>query len=227
MTNETKIRVSTWNLILVPAVISLAVTLLRLYGELKHWPKPWFSNIAGGGGAIVGISWLPFIFGPYFALKLARAGSRPAGNLKLILMALLGVVMAIGGAVVAFSPPLSITRFVLGLISMSVGTLLQFYPWPLLARVLLAYAYSARLPVALLMLAAIYGKWGTHYDVLPPGYAGPTGTLVEWTFIGLIPQLLFWIGFTVTTGVFAGSIAAAAAHRRSPSVVSANFRVQS
>ena len=58
-------------------MITLVVTILRLYGELQGWPKPWFSAAPGGGGAVVGISWLPIIFGPYFALKLAGAGDVP------------------------------------------------------------------------------------------------------------------------------------------------------
>ena len=58
-------------LILMPSLITLAVTILRLEGELQHFRTPWFSSSAGGGGAIIGISWLPIIFGPYFALKLA------------------------------------------------------------------------------------------------------------------------------------------------------------
>jgi hypothetical protein len=214
MIDETDVQFSIWRLILGPAVLTLAVTLLRLYGELQHWPAPWFSNSAGGGGAIVGISWLPFIFGPYFAMKLAREGSRHDGALKTILMGLLGLVMAIGGAMLAFSPPLGLAKLAAGLVVMLGGVLLQFNPWPSLARTLLGYAFAARVPVALVMLAAIRGKWGTHYDALPPGYAGPTTLWAEFLYIGLIPQLLFWVAFTVTAGAFAGSIAAAAALRR-------------
>ncbi len=225
MTNETNNRISTWNLILGPAVVSLAITLLRLYGELHRWPKPWFNNSAGGGFAVVGISWLPFIFGPYFALKLAKAGDRPSGNLKTVLMGFLGLVMVMGGAIVGFMPPLGPIKFAIGLIAMVLGTLLQFYTWPSLARVLLAYAYLARIPVALVMLAAIYGHWGTHYDVLPPGYAGPTSFLGEWVFIGAIPQLILWIGFTTTVGIFAGGIAAAVS-RRTLSVAPDDFSVE-
>ena len=54
---------STSSLITVPALLTLAITIVRLVGELKHWPAPWFSNAAGGGGALVGISWLPILFG--------------------------------------------------------------------------------------------------------------------------------------------------------------------
>src|SRR5574337_2123095 len=65
-------------LILVPSLITLAVTIVRLVGELQHWSPPFFNASAGGGAAVVGIVWLPIIFGPYFALKLeiGRASCR-------------------------------------------------------------------------------------------------------------------------------------------------------
>src|SRR6266496_3738345 len=66
-------------LILVPALITLAVTLLRLVGELMHWSTRLFNPAAGGGGALVGIAWLVPFAGLYFALRLALAGERPSG----------------------------------------------------------------------------------------------------------------------------------------------------
>ncbi len=225
MKNESNSPVSISSLILWPAVISLAVTLLRLYGELQHWAKPWFNNAAGGGGAVIGISWLPFIFGPYFAMRLSKAGLRPSGNLKTILIGFVGIVMVMGGAIVGFSPPIGLGKFVAGLLAMAVGTALQFNPWPVMAKTLIAYGYAARIPVALVMFFAIRGHWGTHYDVMPPGYAGPTTLWGEFAFIGLIPQLLFWVGFTVTVGAFAGGITAAV--RRSSTVAPADLETQS
>src|SRR5258707_14938856 len=74
MTNDVSIK----KLILVPALITLAVTLLRLTGELMHWSKALFNPAAGGGGALVGIAWLVPVFGVYFGLKLAGAGLAPA-----------------------------------------------------------------------------------------------------------------------------------------------------
>ena len=57
-------------LILVPALITLGITLLRLGAEFMDLPS-WLANKqAGGFGALVGISWLPPIFGIYFARKL-------------------------------------------------------------------------------------------------------------------------------------------------------------
>ncbi len=45
-------------LILVPAVITLAVTILRLVGELENWSPLFFNKHAGGGGALIGTQWL-------------------------------------------------------------------------------------------------------------------------------------------------------------------------
>ena len=52
-------------LITGPALITLGITILRLVGEMRHWSPLLFNTSAGGGAAIIGIAWLPFIFGPY------------------------------------------------------------------------------------------------------------------------------------------------------------------
>jgi hypothetical protein len=63
-------------LILIPAVITLCITLLRLAAELMNLPS-WLANKhAGGMGALIGISWLPPIFGIYFARKLMGAAGK-------------------------------------------------------------------------------------------------------------------------------------------------------
>ena len=63
-------------LVAFPAIITLIVTVLRLIGELQHWGSPWVVNSHGGSdGAILGVTWLPVLFGPYFAWMLIR---RPA-----------------------------------------------------------------------------------------------------------------------------------------------------
>ena len=53
---------STWELIRIPAMITLVVTVLRLLGELQHWSPFWFNSQPGGGGALIGIVWLVPIF---------------------------------------------------------------------------------------------------------------------------------------------------------------------
>lgn len=56
-----------------PAVITLCVTAARLALELAHAPEWLAGRQPGSPFAVLGISYLPFIFGPWFALKIARA----------------------------------------------------------------------------------------------------------------------------------------------------------
>ncbi len=58
-------------LILVPALITLGITLLRLVGEFLDFPA-WLANKEPNGlAALIGISWLPPFLGIYFAHRLA------------------------------------------------------------------------------------------------------------------------------------------------------------
>ena len=68
--------------------------------------------------------------------------------------------------------------------------------WPELGRVLVAYGLAARIPVALVMLIAIFAGWGTHYDVPPAPDFPEMAPLTLWFWIGLVPQLTVWIAFT-------------------------------
>ena len=207
-------RLSVTSLVMMPALITLAVSILRLVGELEHWPKVLFNPSAGGGAAIVGISWLPFIFGVYFALKLARAGEGPASIGKAIGFAVLGFLLVFAGVFLAFGPkPAFPGKMVVGLLVMAVGGAAPLSAWPALAKTLVAYGYAARIPVAVIMFFAMRGNWGTHYDVLPPEYTGPTSFWGEYFAIALVPQLVFWVAFTITTGSLFGSVASAVAHR--------------
>src|SRR5262245_38876588 len=61
-------------LLLGPALITLAVTLIRLGLELAQAPAWLASRAAGGGGALLGVAWLPLFFGPWFAARLRRPG---------------------------------------------------------------------------------------------------------------------------------------------------------
>lgn len=208
---------STAKLIFVPAVITLAITLLRLVGELQHWPTALFNPAAGGGGSIIGISWLPPILGIYFALKLMGAGESPdTGPGRVILFALIGVALLVAGLVTAFgqgaSGPSTI-RLVGGLLLIVVATGIQFSTWRKLFKVLLAYAFAARIPVAILMFFAIKGNWGTHYDVAPPNFPD-MDWFRKYIFIGFMPQMFLWIPFTVLTGTLTAGITALIAGRR-------------
>jgi hypothetical protein len=201
------------SLVMVPAIITLAVTLLRLTGELQNWSPRFFSRQAGGAGAIVGIVWLVPIFGIYFALKLVDAGERPAhlGRaalfpvLAIAPVALLGVLTRNAGALI-------------NLLGVALGAMVAAWiacqGWPALGRVLFAYALAARIPVAIVMLLAILGDWGTHYDVPPPAPLPVTSPFVKWVLIGLIPQMTIWIAFTLMVGGLFGALAVAVARRK-------------
>jgi hypothetical protein len=203
-------------LIVVPAVITLAVTLLRLLGELQHWSSLFFNRAAGGGGAIMGISWLPIIFGPYFAVKIARAGEEPMRFGKAFGFAALGVIIFLGGGFLGFAGGASPGKMLAGLAVMVVAAALQFVPWRALAKTLIAYAYAARIPVAIVMFFAIRGNWGTHYDALPPEGAIPSGFWLKYLYIALIPQLVMWIAYTIILGALFGTAYVAIARRKKP-----------
>ena len=64
---------STRSLVVVPALITLAVTALRRAVEFAGLPAWLANNGAGGAGAIFGIVWMPLVFGPWFALRIRDA----------------------------------------------------------------------------------------------------------------------------------------------------------
>jgi hypothetical protein len=201
-------------LIALPTIITLAVTLLRLAGELRHWSPRWFSSETGGiapSGVtwIFGITWLAAIFGVYFALKLIRNGHKPQSLNKVCFFAGLGVlIFLVYRPMVRF---MSI-RFDIGFpeylifvwFFWALAGVLQYFGWPKLFKALVAYAYASRIPVAIIMLFAMMGSWGTHYD-----YAGieiPLRGVSRYLWLAFFPQLFSWVGYTITLGSAAGTL---------------------
>jgi hypothetical protein len=216
MSPEAPARPAPGRLVVVPAVITLAVTLLRLFGELQGWSPRLFSREAGGGGALVGISWLVPVFGAWFGWKLAASGQRPASAWRALGLTVLGLaILPVSGFVAARLgvDPVSLTTLGVYAVVSVAGLLVAFVAWPALGRVLLAYALAARVPVVFVMLAAILGSWGTHYDVPPPGLPA-MAPLSRWLVIGVLPQMTVWLWFTVVIGALFGIGAAALARRR-------------
>ena len=208
-------HVSILQLIALPALITLAITILRLVGELQGWSKVWFNPSAGGGAALIGIVWLVPIFGIYFAMKLANAGEAPARVWRVALFALLGIVVVVVGFVIAVKvgqPTGPLAQAILGIATIT-AVIIQFRAWPELAKTLLAYGFAARIPVIIIMFFAIRGNWGTHYDVVPPDFPADMGWFPKFILIGLLPQVFAWITFTVIVGLLFGAIAVALAKR--------------
>jgi hypothetical protein len=189
-----------------PVLISIAVTLVRLGGELGHVSDRWFQRATGGilpsgAGWVLGISWLPVLFGPYFLDRLRRERG-PAPSPRVLLD---GV---IGGAFVLLASRFVLPRVPLPFPSilvavwavMAAGALLQAWGWLPLFKALLAYGLASRAVVALVMFFAMVGDWGTHYDYvgMPAEFQMPL--LPRFLWLAFFPQLIFWVGFTVILG---------------------------
>ncbi len=194
-------------LVLVPAVLTLAVTLVRLLGELMGGSQLLFNRDAGGPMALVGIVWLIPVFGFYFGWRLAAEGFDSVSpwrtvGVSLLVFALIVALMTIlqNSFEVGMPPAIWFAN------AYSIGIILVArLGWKELWKTLLVYGYAARIPVAVIMLFAILGDWGTHYDVPPRPEFPAMNALARYFLIGFLPQLIFWIGFTlVVGGLFGG-----------------------
>jgi len=212
-------RTSLPRLILVPALISLGVTLLRLTGELLRLSEAWFSTATqgvtpNGWSWLIGITWLPIPFGAYFAWKLSEEGQGPPRRLFHSLafsLAAVGVVL-LG---MWYRPPLPFPQVLLYIWgSMIPAGVLAYRGWPALGRTLLVYGLAARIPVAAIMFLAMMGRWGTHYDYvgMPPEFH--MGLWRGFFWLAFFPQLVFWVLFTLVLGTLSGSLAALVASPR-------------
>jgi hypothetical protein len=196
-------------LILVPALITLAVTLVRLAGELMGGSDSLFSREAGGKAALVGIVWLIPVFGIYFGLRLARAGEGPPSVGKALGFAVLAfalnAALGFGAFAVVKSPVAQLAIFAA---TSWIAILVARPGWPSLWRVLFAYGLAARIPVLIVMFLSIFGGWDTHYAKPRPDFPafGPWG-LFFWT--ALLPQLSIWLLLTIVGGMILGALAVA------------------
>lgn len=212
--SDSKLKLT--RLILIPSVMTLAVTLLRLTGELQHWSPVFFNREAGGPGSLIGITWLAPVFGIYFALKLSDAGSGPVRAGRAIIHGLLGIVAIILVSILAYLLRVGYyMQMVTFCLVFATAAAIQYPVWPSLFKTLLAYGYAARIPVVILMFFAMRGNWGTHYDAVPP--ESPAAMFSLWPkyfWLAFLPQMIAWVGFTIWAGSLFGSIATAIVHRR-------------
>lgn len=196
------------SLVFVPAAATLAVTALRLAGELLDWDPRLFSRAPGGGLAAVGIAWLVPLVGYYLGQRLARAGQSPTSLARAAGLPLVALVLAPIPALLAPHQGLggSMTGYlVLWALGAVMAVVVAVAAWPTLGRVLLAYAVLARVPVVAVMWAAIRWNWGTHYDAPPPGFPSLT-PMLRWMWTGVLPQLTIWIAWTVVVGALFGAL---------------------
>jgi hypothetical protein len=204
------------------ALVSLLVTLLRLAGELRGWSEAWFSRATSGlvpVGAVswlVGITWLALPFGAWLAWGLLRSGATPAGSTRrAVLVAIAAVGGLYAGTRLVSSLGLALPTFLFAIWTVGVlAAVGAWQAWPALGRVLLAYGLLSRAPVAVVMLLAMAGHWGTHYDYADTPRIRDLPFWTAYFGAAFIPQLVFWVAFTVVTGMRAGTVVAAL--RRAP-----------
>jgi hypothetical protein len=189
--------------ILLPALLTLGVTLARVVGELAHGPA-WLFRREPVGWCLVSIDWLPLIFGPYFALRLRRAGSEPTHFIEARILFAVGLVVAAVGSPKVFAPNLR-TQLV-GNLLLALGAGLTFLQWRDFWFALVGYAYAARIPEAAVTFLALQGRWGTHYDLVPATYQGPQSLWGKFAMMGLLPDLVTWVAGTVLLGCLAGAV---------------------
>lgn len=203
-------------LVAFPALLTLVVTVLRLVGEIEHWGAPWVTNAHGGGdGAIIGVTWLPVLFGPYFAWKLIKSGRGPGSVGGAVGAAIGSLVVFLAGALVAGYTEAH--PGILTLVGFVITLLAAFIPgkgWRAFGATLLAYAFAARIPVAIVMLIAMSAHGGqglgTHYDVVGEQFAALASPWWrKFVLFGLIPQATLWIGWTAAVGSIVGTLVTA------------------
>jgi hypothetical protein len=202
-------------LLLWPLVLTAAITLLRLLGELRGWPAAHFSRLPGGGLATVGITWLVPIVGFYAGWRLARAGHRPADAARAGWQPL--AALATGWLLAAVAGRLADAGWTANLLAWAVASLAvtaaALLAWPAAGSALLAYAAASRALVTLVMAVAMARGWGTHYDAVPPGFPD-MARLPRFLLLALLPQMTIWVAFTVAVGVACAALGRAAAARR-------------
>ncbi len=199
------VKVGVGAMILFPALATLAVTLARLAGELSGSSKMFFNPQPGGAWALVGIVWLAPVFGVYFAWKLTKAGNYPAPTGRAIAVALLGFGLLAAGFELYQRDFQNLTGIIVMWSLAALGALMQWPVWRGLFRVQLAYAYSARIPVAIVMAVATWREWASHYSAFQPGES----KLATFFLFAFIPQLVWWVSFTIIVGSVFGTLVAA------------------
>jgi len=210
----------TFRLILWPSVITLAITAVRLLGEVEGW----INVDAGGAFALLGITWCVFVFGGWFGLHLARAGSVPRvtrAPLWLLLLAL--AIMAVAGwqfggldrkdtSDAAFE--LLREKGLIVCVCALVAMLVTFALWPRQAWTMLCYGVVARLGVLAATWLAKHQGWETHHVKFGPAQI-QRESMADTMIGAAFPQLLFWVPFTVVMGTLTGSLFA----RRRPTAI--------
>ena len=204
--------------VLFAAVVSLGLTLLRVWGEKNGWSPRFFNREPGGPFSIVAIIWLVPILGIWFSMRLGELGRGPASKGRALLFPIVGfALIGAAGSVVGDpdSPVTPIQKVALINAAGAVAGFLSFLGWKDLGRTLLVYGYLARLPVVVVTYFALQQNWGTHFEKGLPGLP-EMPFLQKWLVIAVLPQFVTWIGFTMTVGSLFGGLLAVFHRAKAP-----------
>lgn len=211
------------SLVFVPAILTLLVTVLRLVGELEGWSPLLFGTPnAGGDGAILGISWLIFVFGLGFGVRVQRSRAGLARPGKTLLLSLVPIGLMFGGIALfqalglvlmptpeAPGEPQGLPWFFL---IAGVAAPVSLVVWPRVGVALLVYAFLARLPVVAVTWLALERGWDTHHVKLPPEFTAPPAD--ELFGVLSIAQVTIWPVLTVVLGTAMAGLGALLAGTR-------------
>lgn len=215
------------SLVLVPALLTLVVTIVRLVGERGGWSPTLFNSNGPSDDpnqrqGLFGITLLIPLFGFWFGFKLRRDTGGPGNLMGSVLQYVIAIGVLAGGFFAAKTlgwfamptkeqPGAPVGMGVVGGL-MAVVFLIVLTAWPRLSSTLLVYALLARLPVVAITFLAVANDWGTHYEKLPPFFQVPEG-MDKATFLSM-PQLVFWPVVTMLVGGLCGCLGAALAGKK-------------
>jgi hypothetical protein len=216
----------TGSLLLLAGALTLVVTLLRLTGELQGW-NAFLFNAEGPGPESrqgwFGITLLIPIFGFWFGARLRRTTGEPPHAGRAAVFYGLAAAVLFGGFALAMQTglirmptkelPAAPTGMAWALVFVAAAIAVAFAAWPRLSALLFAYALLARIPVIAITFLADAKGWDTHYTKLPADFVLPDG-MSKAVFLSL-PQLTFWVAFTMLVGGLFGALGAALSRRSS------------
>lgn len=208
---------STLRLVLVPSLVTLAVSAARTWMEIDGR----VTRASGGAGSWLGITWLALLFGGWFGVRLAAAGDRPRLRPAPLWFGIATAVL-IGAVIAVFRhldpadrSPEALRILDAGAPWVAAAALamagLALVTWTRLAWALLVYGAIARITVVAITWWVKRAGHDTHYTKFgPPGFEFD---LAETMGRAALAQLAFWVPFTIVVGGFTGTVAAALARR--------------
>lgn len=197
----------------VATFVTLAVTLVRLLGELQGWDPRWFGSSGSVPGGLFGIVWLVPIFGFLFGRRLAQAGSSPPflSGFFVPMFAWLLLLGTSGLILTTFEGEELREKLRYVLLGGPVLALLGVIAWPRAFCINLAYAVLARSPVVVVQFLDVKNGWQTHYGKFPARLPAMAADERLW-LLGLT-QCSFWLPFTVLLGGGFAALGAATVRR--------------